>query len=324
MDESSSPLANVTDSATPRNVFGTLSKHPETVSVTKKMEDDTLPSRPLSPVVKILDESTSQSLPKSRSFNVFTGLTKSLSPSSFMPSRHTNTSSAQSTSSVANGTNMTAVTAPAALADSDLPMPTRTAMSKGSRWSLGSHKSQPEIVRDPCFIYESQPSAYWTGRFMSLHDRFRSEALTPNNMQSIILAHSKRANARNKQPRGRQPHHFLNDASYALYSSIPFSATSAAVLQQTSGVMADAVAHADAALLLNDDERCKRIFVHLEAFCATDEARNSLRLWQMDYARKTGHKKLMPRVTTSRERQVGSYISRIMGGRRIGKRASIM
>lgn len=88
--------------------------------------------------------------------------------------------------------------------------------------------------------------------------------------------------------------------------------------------MADAKAQADATLLLNDDERCKRIFVHLEAFCATDEARNSLHLWQLDYARKTGRKKLMPKATNTQERQAGSYISRIMGGKRVGKRASIM
>lgn len=88
--------------------------------------------------------------------------------------------------------------------------------------------------------------------------------------------------------------------------------------------MADAIAQADVALLLDEDERCKRVFVHLEAFCATDEARASLRLWQQDYARKTGRKKLLPKGGAMQDRQSGSYISRIMGAKRIGKRASIM
>lgn len=88
--------------------------------------------------------------------------------------------------------------------------------------------------------------------------------------------------------------------------------------------MSHAIAHAEAALLLDDDERCKRVLLHMEAFCATDEARNSLRLWQQDYARKTGSKKLLPEGCFMEERVGGSYLAKLMGGRGMGKRASIM
>lgn len=160
---------------------------------------------------------------------------------------------------------------------------------------------------------------------MSLHDKFQSESLTPRNMQSLILAHSQRATVNNQQRiRGRQ-RDLLQEVRYSHYQTrLPSSATSSAVLQQTGGDIADAIAHADAALLLDDDERCRRVFVHLEAFCATDEARRSLRLWQQDYARNTGRKNLLPKGAVMEERHGGSYISRIMGGKRIGKRASVM
>lgn len=143
-------------------------------------------------------------------------------------------------------------------------------------------------------------------------------------MQSLIIAHSHRTTTMSNQQRRRQPS-APQDIRYSRYNTrLPPSATSAAVLQQTGGNMAEAIAHADAALLLDDDERCKRVFVHLEAFCATDEARTSLRLWQQDYARKTGRPKLLPKGAVMEERNGSSYISRIMGGKRIGKRASVM
>lgn len=156
---------------------------------------------------------------------------------------------------------------------------------------------------------------------MALHDRFRSESLTHKNMQSLLLAHSHRG--KNMNPRNR--HSNFPDIRFTRYNTrLPPSATSSAILQQTGGDVAEAMAHADAALLLDDDERCKRVFVHLEAFCATDEARKSLRSWQQGYARKSGRKKLLPQGGVMGERSHGSYISRIMGGKRIGKRASVM
>ncbi|KAJ4409208.1 hypothetical protein N0V82_009523 [Gnomoniopsis sp. IMI 355080] len=273
-----------------------------------------------SPIVKQLEESTHQHwpLPKSRTLShVFSGISHTFSRSSLIPSRRTTNNS--STASLPDASGSTAV------AVLNAPATTRLPVSKSSsRWSLGSHKSQLDLSfsRDPCFIYESQPSAYWTGRFMSLHDKFQSEALTPRNMQTLIFAHSSRNKDMNDQ-RNRQSQPL--DIRYTRYNTrLPPSATSAAILQQTSGNMAGAIAQSDAALLLDDDERCKRVFVHLEAFCATDEARTSLRTWQQEFARKTGRKKLLPKGGVMHERHSGSYISRIMGGKRIGKRASVM
>lgn len=307
----------------PRSVLARLSSN-VTVSPRPvvKAEQEQAADRPVTPVVKQLEESAPHlAVPRSRTLsNVFSGISHSFSRSSLIPSRRTNdnSSSTASLSGVSNASVTTAITAV------KNPTPTRLPVSKSGRWSLGSHKSQPDLClsRDPCFIYESQPSAYWTGRFMSLHDKFQSEALTPKNMQSLVLAHSQRNKEMDTQ-RSRQSHPL--DMRYSRYNTrLPPSATSAAILQQTSGNVAEAVAHADAALLLDDDERCKRVFLHLEAFCATDEARISLRTWQQEYARKTGRKKLLPKGGLMQDRHTSSYISRIMGGKRTSKRASII
>lgn len=160
---------------------------------------------------------------------------------------------------------------------------------------------------------------------MSLHDKLQSECLTYENLQSLIDAQSGWALARNQQ---RQPQ-LLQDMRYTRYSSrLPPSATSAAILQQTTAsgdlstqsLTAQAV---DAALLMDDDERCRRVFINLETFCTTEEARKSLLEWQQGFARKTGRKKLLPRGGTMEDRLWDSYLAR-MGVKRMGKRASIM
>ncbi|KAK3995324.1 hypothetical protein QBC44DRAFT_260481, partial [Cladorrhinum sp. PSN332] len=46
--------------------------------------------------------------------------------------------------------------------------------------------------------------------------------------------------------------------------------------------------------LEDDDARCKRVFIHLEALCVTEEARESLKRWQAGYARKTRRSGLLP------------------------------
>lgn len=195
-----------------------------------------------------------------------------------------------------------------------------------TRWSLGSSKNaQKHASRDPYIVYDAQPSAYWTGRFVALRDKFQSESLAPRNMQPLFHAHTEHVASINHQDRERrkiQRNKNNDNHHYPRFNTrLPPSATSSAILQRETGGERRLT---DAALLLDDDERCRRVFVHLEAFCATDEARKSLRLWQQDYARKTGRKKLLPEGGSMDERAVGSYLTRIIGGRRMGKRTSVM
>lgn len=279
--------------------------------------------RPPTPVVRTLEDSTPRQLSKSRTFNVLSGITASFSRSSLVPSRRTTASSNGSSASLAQ----------AATADTSLskaPTSSRLPVSKSGRLSLGSHKSELHLTRDPCCVYTEQPSAYWTGRFNTLHDKFLAECLTSDNLQSLLQAQADRAEVRNQH---LQPH-LLRESQYARFNArLPPSATSAAILQQTGAaggglggetgrIQSPAMHAADAELLLDDDERCKRVFVHLEAFCATDEARRSLFAFQQDYARKKGRPKLLPKGGTMGDRIWGSYMSR-MGMKRIGKRASM-
>lgn len=272
-------------------------------------------SRPISPIVTQLEKSPpTWPLPKSCTINVFSGLSKPLSRSSLISTRRDDTSSSASSLSGATTTSFRSVSK--SFHTSHIPI------HANSRWSLGPSKNEAQHTsRDPYIIYDAQPSAYWTGRFMSLRDKFRSELLSPSNMESLLHVQNECTAVINQQDRQRRrDQNDKKNYSHRLRAGLPSSTTSAAVLERdTSQRML-----VNAALPLDDDERCRRVFVHLEAFCATDEARRSLHLWQQDYARKTGRKKLLPEGGSMEERAGSSYFTRIIGARRMGKRASIM
>jgi hypothetical protein len=74
--------------------------------------------------------------------------------------------------------------------------------------------------------------------------------------------------------------------------------------------------HQDNSLLLDDDNRCRRVFLHLEALCTSPEAVASLHVWQQAYARKVGKEVLLPKGGTMkdvRERSSG-IVARLFAG----------
>ncbi|KAK4199308.1 hypothetical protein QBC40DRAFT_329493, partial [Triangularia verruculosa] len=58
-----------------------------------------------------------------------------------------------------------------------------------------------------------------------------------------------------------------------------------------------------AATLTDDDARCRRVLIHLEAMCVTETARESLRAWRIAYARKTQRAVLLPCGETLEDRR---------------------
>ncbi|KAK3381739.1 hypothetical protein B0H63DRAFT_546388 [Podospora didyma] len=289
---------------------------------------------------------------------------------------------------------------------------------------------------NPRLIRTAMPSAFWTGRFASVHDRFHNELLLDDNLDLIIEAQAARLrpNKNDSEPSSDCPTPSataFNNPSISAYaptrivsthlgnpgspshrnnhagsnfcrprSRIPHSATSGAIMQTprstyTGNMLAPLSHHpvvppsqfvsrlpshekslaspstprlflpsrqspqrrhftlnkgttnragstatqfsaeisssessndyktlrkltvADAEALTNDDSRCRRVFVHLEALCVTDEARQSLREWQQDYARRTKREVLLPRGGTMDDRKSGRLVERLLDvGRR--------
>lgn len=404
--------------------------------------------------------STKQGISKSRTFNVLSNLTHTFSRSSLL---------SHSTAS-----------------PQDLQNSSSTATAKSSRSSLSSRfgrkamdhdvgpstqateptptceDAPPPLPINPRFVSTAMPSAYWAGRFTSLHDRFHNEILGPRNLNLIIEAHtflsSTSGDLNNSTATPSPPASAFNNPSTSVYASsrivpirdlsfytpammhpnadqlglkttenrhtphyircIPHSATTNAIMQSSrksstyvskrnpavyktvqhketynpkvpfpsmiptrviprsessrilprrplpeppvsessrvlprrplpelsvfessnvshvhpptdynnrssmsfrmkntdrpNRIMSESQAKAqkereamlrrvtvaDATALTDDDNRCRRVFVHLEACCVTDEARNSLYAWQQDYARRTQREVLLPKGGT--------------------------
>ncbi|KAJ4009665.1 hypothetical protein NW752_009253 [Fusarium irregulare] len=212
-------------------------------------------------------------LPKSRTLTVLSDIKSSisrpLSSKSSTPQRHTLADQSRKTSASSSSSLLSAGTSKLRLARSSL-----TSMSA----SRCSSTSTMETPSDPRQITKSQPSAYWSGRFMSLHDRFLSEdydnedAFSPNFSPGGSF-----------QPYSMRPDCF---AANARPTHLSYSTTTSA-LTNLAGTKPRKPPN-------NKDARCLRIFQHLENLCVTREARRSLYAWQQTYARRMNKPNLLP------------------------------
>ncbi|KAH8164973.1 hypothetical protein CIB48_g3257 [Xylaria polymorpha] len=233
-------------------------------------------------------------IPRSRTFNVFSNLTASLSRASLgqltgSDSRRTSTSSKSTVRR-----------------DNTLYMNSQSASSNSSQALLNPAVETINYHQ----IYTAQSSAYWAGRFMALQDRFQSETLLPENLTTLVHAHAEHSLIPIAQP---------SLASSATTSCIPSPAkpmdppttstspcksrkpstkpqqkyqsdTAAARVSQSTTFVAPSQHpfKTPAVLLVDEDARTRRVFSHLNTLCATSEAHRSLRSWQQDYARRMG------------------------------------
>lgn len=242
------------------------------------------------------------------------------------------------------------------------------------------------IPQDPRLVLEAMPSRYWSGRFMSLHDRARSQMLEKHNLDILIEAQAVKSSVRKSQEHTTPaPINPYNNPSTSIYATtrapprsssndgthcfrIPHSATTNAIHEalrevschfpsnphnnpppytqpplrlstqpivppsrptprtqhhrrnsqqcnslsnaaqrdyhhgtNPSATTAYDLAIAEAAILTDDDRRCRLVLAELDALCATDTALRSFRAWQLEYARKTRRRELLPVGTTMEE-----------------------
>ncbi|KAK8037969.1 hypothetical protein PG994_014736 [Apiospora phragmitis] len=236
------------------------------------------------------------SLPKSRTLNVFSNLTASLSRGS-LPS-FSRTPSMSSTAGAGGRADQRSRTA-----------------------SIAS--SQEAEVVHPRHVTGAQSCEYWTGRFMALQDRFHSEMLLPENLTTLITAYAERSHILPPPP--PPPHPPSRTVNISTSSSIPnLSYPNTRRHNHTSSISSPSSNRAsrdlDAALLMDEDNRARRVFLHLEALCITKEAKQSLHTWQHNYARRMGKECLLPKGESSR-----GWVGRLLGKNDHGsKRGSLI
>lgn len=233
----------------------------------------------------------SSRLPTSRTMNVLQELKATVS----RPSMKSATSLVSNMSDPLASSVSTPQTAPPA----PLSKPPTPWSSQASSLSLSCGSPSPDP--DPRLIHEAQPSAYWSGRFMSLQDKYSSRHL----------------------------------AQYPPYRSVPplekpvsdQSLPSSARRNTTGVIRSTHLPHATTTSALNDirhmtkpppppppardeDAQSRQIFKRLEALCVTDEAKVSLYEWQQAYARRHNRPKLLPVGGTMNEK---GFVSKWFG-----------
>ncbi|KAK0382835.1 hypothetical protein NLU13_9930 [Sarocladium strictum] len=183
-----------------------------------------------------------------------------------------------------------------------------------------SQSCTPEPLR-PDQVVGSQPSAYWSGRFLSLHDRFLNEA-------QDSLASSKPCTTSKNPPKAKGAslkartggNHSLGGTRISSTASqLPFSNnTNLPHANTTSSLSKISFRPSPTPTPNEDDSRCRRIFNRLEESCLTQEALQSLQDWQHAYARKENRPSLLPigRVMNEKGR-----VAKLFGGSTMGKKA---
>ncbi|GJC88019.1 hypothetical protein ColLi_10857 [Colletotrichum liriopes] len=158
---------------------------------------------------------------------------------------------------------------------------------------------------NPLIVTTAQPSSYWTGRFLSLQDRFQGESLRDKTLSTFVAAHASKATVLAQQRevyRGR--------------GNLPLSTTTALDRYGTAAIR-------EAERLSDEDSRCLRIFLHLDTLCGTPEAQKSLHAWQEAYARRMRRDALLPQGTSMDKGFVARLFSgssrRSLGASRSGK-----
>ncbi|KAK2765711.1 hypothetical protein CKAH01_15652 [Colletotrichum kahawae] len=149
---------------------------------------------------------------------------------------------------------------------------------------------------NPLIINTAQSSQYWAGRFQSLHDRFHNEDLQPHSLATLVSAHASRSTVVRDQR-----------AAYQSRGNLPLSTTTALDRYSTTAVSRETKA------LDEEDNRCLRVFLHLDSLCATPQAQKSLHAWQEIYARRNNRVALLPHGVSMDK----GFVARIFsGGRR--------
>jgi hypothetical protein len=173
-----------------------------------------------------------------------------------------------------------------------------------SRSSSSSGTTATEVQPDPRHITTSQPSAYWSGRFVSLHDRFLAEEYSNGE-----------ATPSGSSPGNPFQYHAMTTDRVAVNSRpthLSHSTTTSALTSLTGTKPRTPPC--------NKDARCLRIFQHLESLCITSEARRSLVAWQQSYARRVGKPQLLPQGGRMEDKSLMGKLfgtNQNKGGRRI-------
>ncbi|KAL6870560.1 hypothetical protein J3F83DRAFT_687448 [Trichoderma novae-zelandiae] len=234
-------------------------------------------------------------LPKSRTMSALHELKTSISRPSLV-SRSINTSTFGCPSAKSSPASSGATLTPIKLSELNMLQPSATSLAKSTQSCI----SEPSSWQ----ISNAQSSAYWTGRFMALHDRFSSENLAADARESRLS----QADSFSIQP--KTPY----SSMYQRASHLPNSTTTSALRHLMTSSSTSSISEEDA--------RARRVFDHLDSLCNTHEARRSLHIWQQAYARRHKNPYLLPDGGSMGTLEAKGFMAKLFGSSKKNERHS--
>ncbi|KAM0421099.1 hypothetical protein ACHAPT_011170 [Fusarium lateritium] len=245
------------------------------------------PGHEISPPLKENSKPASKSrLPKSRTMNALSELKNSISKPSLNAKPSSIRPSGDQSRQVSSSSSIKIFTSSSSRLR--FPRPSLTSLSRSSNSSTPETQEPP----DPRQINAAQPSEYWSGRFVSLNDRFSTEDFESDMIGSPLLPPFEPTRKQTIKPdrvaANFRPTHLSHSTTTSALTTLARSSPEE-----------------------DEDARCLRIFRHLDCLCSTNEARRSLHDWQQTYARRMGKPGLLPKGGRMEDK---SIIGKIFGG----------
>ncbi|CAG8959907.1 hypothetical protein HYFRA_00013179 [Hymenoscyphus fraxineus] len=263
------------------------------VASDKKENAPQKPTRLMGPIspAKSSQNQPNQGLSKSRTMGVFSSITSSFSRSNLHMSHSTNRQSSSSSfagSRLDLSKSRSSVhlrsTAPATTEVSNITAaaaPSTHSHSHSRSSSINIMFTEEEKVK---LIHDAQPSAYWCGRLSSLYNQYSNEMLEaietdPENLQMYTAP----------TPVGFVPPRLAKDKDKHKSKEAQAKANNDPQDPLDSERLASSMFMAEAS-----DERYRRAFATLRAYCVTAEAKKSLWDFQQTYARNQRNERFLP------------------------------
>ncbi|KAF7959024.1 hypothetical protein EAE96_002541 [Botrytis aclada] len=168
--------------------------------------------------------------------------------------------------------------------------------SAGPTISTTRYSPIPEFTTNTLQVHTAQPFAYWCGRFQAVSDRYQSEDFDICVINPLSVPRDSDVKREKPSSHYRRTGKILREANSPSNSDSPASFLYKSHKKTPVKSSKTVLAFSTPANFLEDfDKRAQKVMVFLASLCCTSPAKKSLREWQIQYATVMKNKALMPR-----------------------------
>ncbi|KAF5878105.1 uncharacterized protein Bfra_000272 [Botrytis fragariae] len=168
--------------------------------------------------------------------------------------------------------------------------------SAGPTISTTKYLPIPEFTTNTLQVHTAQPFAYWCGRFQAVSDRYQSEDFHVCVINPLPVPRDSDIKREKPSSHYRRTGKILREANSPSNSDSPASYLDRSHKKTPVKSYKTVLTFSTSAHFLEDfDKRAQKVMVFLASLCCTSPAKKSLREWQIQYATVMKNKALMPR-----------------------------